>query len=379
MFNRVKPIYLLVALLFFLLTGCSDNSTQGDLNDPDPQPPVDQPNDDPNPPGGSSATVITFAGTGERGTNDGPAAQATFNWPKNLLFDDQWNLYISDSSNDLIRKINTDGEVTTFAGTGERGHRDGPTAEAVFFHPNGIAFHPNGDMFVADRFNSRIRRISTDGEVTTYAGTGARFSIDGTAAAASFELPDGLVIDSDGNVYVADMDGNRIRKISPDLQVTTFAGSGEFGFAEGNGTEVSFRWPTCMAMDSSENIFISDTRNHMIRKLTLNGDVTVIAGNGERGYADGAALSAQFNDPACLAIADDGTIYVAESQGNRIRKISNTGVVTTVAGTGEQGFNDGPADEAMFDAPYGIIINENGNLLVSDLLNNRIRKIILSD
>ena len=373
--KKVMKFFLLLTI-FAMYSACSNNSTQSDFDDTDPQTPVDQPNDDPNSPGGSSATVITFAGTGERGTNNGPIDQATFNWPKNLLFDGQWNLYISDSSNDLIRKINTDGVVTTFAGDGRRGHEDGPAAEATFFHPNGIAFNSDGDMFVADRFNSRIRRISTDGEVTTYAGTGVRVSRDGTASTASFELPDGLVIDSDGNVFVADMDGNRIRKISADLQVTTFAGSGDFGFAEGNGTEASFRWPTCMAMSNSGDIFVSDHRNHMIRKITPNGDVTVVAGTGERGYVDGEALNAQFNDPSCLAIADDGTIYVAESQGHRIRKISNTGVVSTVAGTGEEGFNDGPADEALFNIPYGVIINENGNLLVSDLLNNRIRKII---
>jgi len=265
--KKVMKFFLLLTI-FAMYSACSNNSTQSDFDDTDPQLPVDQPNDDPNSPGGSSATVITFAGTGERGTNNGPIDQATFNWPKNLLFDGQWNLYISDSSNDLIRKINTDGVVTTFAG------------------------------------------------------------------------------------------------------------SGEFGFAEGNGTEASFRWPTCMAMSNSGDIFVSDHRNHMIRKITPNGDVTVVAGTGERGYVDGEALNAQFNDPSCLAIADDGTIYVAESQGHRIRKISNTGVVSTVAGTGEEGFNDGPADEALFNIPYGVIINENGNLLVSDLLNNRIRKII---
>ncbi len=376
MCNRAKPLYLFVVVIFFLLAACSDSSTQSDPDGPDPQRPVEQPDDDPVPPGDDSVTVITFAGTGDVGRTDGPAAQAEFNWPRNLLFDDQWNLYISDSSNDVIRKINTDGEVTTFAGSGGRGHQDGPKGDAMFFQPNGLAFHQNGDLFLADRNNHRVRRISPDGEVTSYAGNGARLSIDGAAASASFELPDGLVIDSEGNVIIADMDGNRIRKITPDQQVTTIAGSGEFGFANGNGTEASFRWPTSIAIDGDGNIFISDTRNHMIRKLTPNGDVTVVAGNGERGYADGEASQAQFNDPHGLAVANDGTIYVAESLGNRIRKISTSGIVSTVAGTGEKGFKDGPADEAMFDSPVGLVINENGNLLVSDLLNNRIRKIV---
>jgi len=366
---------LLILFIVFAYYSCS-SSTDSVPETPENPNRNGDPVDPTGPGGEASATVITFAGTGDAGFQNGPANQAQFHFPRNLLLDDKGNLYISDDLNAAIRIINSDDEVSTFAGTGERGHRDGPKDQAMFFSPNGMAIHQNGDIFLADRNNHRIRRISIEGEVTTYAGNGARFSIDGAAASASFELPDGLVIDSEGNVIIADMDGNRIRKITPDQQVTTIAGSGEFGFAEGNGTEASFRWPTSIAIDGDGNIFISDTRNHMIRKLAPNGDVTVVAGNGERGYANGEALQAQFHDPHGLAIANDGTIYVAESQGNRIRKISTSGMVSTVAGTGEKGFKDGPADEAMFDSPVGLVINENGNLLVSDLLNNRIRKII---
>jgi len=374
--RKVMKFFLLLTIIA-MYSACSNNSTQSDFDDTDPQRPIEQPDDDPNPPGGSAATVITISGfSGNRTLTDGPADQAEFGFPRDLLMDDEWNLYISDSGNRAIRMMTPDGVVTTFAGTGEFGNEDGPRNEATLGSPNQMVWHENGDMYFTDRTTHFVRKISSDGIVSTIAGTGARSSVDGPVDRATFELPNGIVIDADGNIYVSDTGGNTIRMITPDGNVVTVAGSGEFGFAEGNARNAAFRWPGSMIMDGEGNIILSDIRNHMIRKLAPNGDVMVIAGTGERGFADGEALQAQFNDPGALLLADNGSIYVADIRNHRIRKISADGVVTTIAGTGEEGFTDGPALEATFNAPFGLAFDQDGNLFVSDLENNRIRKII---
>ena len=304
-------------------------------------------------------------------------------------------------------------DVTTLAGS-TNGFADGTGAAAQFFSPDGIAVTTDGTIFVADRDNNRIRKITTTGVVTTLAGSTQGFA-DGTGTAAQFYAPRGLAVDVAGNVYVADTQNNRIRKITPAGVVTTLAGSTN-GFADGTGTAAKFNWPQGVTVDATGNVFVADTGNIRIRKITATGVVTTFAGN-TVGTADGIGTAAQFNSPQGLAIDGVGTIFVADSYNNRIRKITATGVVTTLTGTvgqfyyphslavatdgtifvadtdnyrirkitttgeittfagGTGGFADGTGTAAKFNEPAGIAVANDGTIFVADRMNFRIRKI----
>ena len=304
-------------------------------------------------------------------------------------------------------------DVTTLAGS-TNGFADGTGTAAQFFSPDGIAVTTDGTIFVADRDNNRIRKITTTGVVTTLAGSTQGFA-DGTGTAAQFYAPRGLAVDVAGNVYVADTQNNRIRKITPAGVVTTLAGSTN-GFADGTGTAAKFNWPQGVTVDATGNVFVADTGNIRIRKITATGVVTTFAGN-TVGTADGIGTAAQFNSPQGLAIDGVGTIFVADSYNNRIRKITATGVVTTLTGTvgqfyyphslavatdgtifvadtdnyrirkitttgeittfagGTGGFADGTGTAAKFNEPAGIAVANDGTIFVADRMNFRIRKI----
>ena len=251
--------------------------------------------------------------------------------------------------------------VTTLAGN-TFGFADGTGTAAQFWHPDGIAVATDGTIFVADRGNNRIRKITATGVVTTLAGSTQGFA-DGTGTTAKFYAPRGLAVDIAGNVYVADTQNNRIRKITPAGVVTTLAGSSTQGFAEGTGTAAKFNWPQGVAVDATGNVFVADTGNIRIRIITATGVVTTFAGN-TVGTADGIGTAAQFDSPQGLAIDGAGTIFVADSYNNRIRKITALGVVTTMTGTVGQ-----------FYYPHSLAVDAGGNLFVADTDNYRIRKI----
>ncbi len=325
----------------------------------------------------TTVTVSTFAGSGVAGSADGKGKQASFYWPASVALDVAGNLYVADLYNCMIRKISQNGVVTTLAGTGKGGFQDGQGATAEFFQPSGLAVDASGYIYVADKYNSRIRKISPTGMVTTFAGSGVQGTADGQGTAASFRKPVDVALDASGNVYVSDQSNNVIRKISPDGMVTTFAGSGVQGTADGQGTAAQFNLPGGIAVDAAGNVYIADSGNNMIRKISPIGVVTTLAGGGAASAADGKGSEASFQQPDGVAVDTFGNVYVADCWNNKIRKVSPQGEVTTIAGTGSEGSQNGSGVSASFNRPFGLEVDFFGNIYVADLNNNMIRKIVL--
>ena len=329
-----------------------------------------------------AGVVTTLAGTaGVFGSTDATGAAASFGSPSGVATDGAGNVFVTDGS--TIRKITPAGVVTTFAGTASAfGSTDGTGATARFdFSGNGffvdsaLAIDGAGNIYAADYFNRIIRKITPAGVVTTLAGTAGVFgSTDATGAAASFSSPSGVATDSAGNVFVTD--GTTIRKITPTGVVTTFAGTaGVYGHADGTGAAASFFLPDGIATDGAGNIYVSD--GNTIRKITPAGVVTTLAGTvGVTGSADGVGAAASFNAPSGLATDMFGNIYVADSNNCTIRRITPAGVVTTLAGTaGLSASIDATGPAARFGYPLGIATDGANNVYVADFLNHTIRKV----
>jgi streptogramin lyase len=279
--------------------------------------------------------VTTLAGTtGAVGSADGKGVAARFSGPSGVATDGNGNVYVADTDNHTIRKITAAGVVTTLAGSaGSLGSADGIGSEARFYYPYGVATDSNGNLYVADTFNNTIRKVTPEGVVTTLAGTaGQAGKADGVGANARFNRPYGLAIGSDGTVYVADTYYNTIRTITPSGAVATLSGSRR---REGtSGTVAHFNYPFGVATDSVGNVYIADTNNHAIRKITPAEEITTLAGTaGTEGHADGTGADARFREPFGLATDTSGNVYVADTNNHTIRKITSAGVVTTLAGT----------------------------------------------
>ncbi len=325
--------------------------------------------------------VTTLAGkVGVSGSADGIGTAASFNQPYGIATDSTGNVFVADSGNNTIRKITPDGAVTTFAGKpGVSGSADGTGAAASFFYPSAITADSGGNIYVTDSRNNSIRKITPLGAVTTLAGGGGSGSADGTGAAASFYYPVGIATDGTGNVFAADTFNHTVRKITPSGAVTTLAGVvAVFGSADGTGAAASFKRVDSIATDSTGNVFAADTFNHTIRKITPSGAVTTLAGSADvPGSADGTGAVATFNYPQGIATDRTGNIYVADTGNHTIRKITPAGAVTTLAGkAGVRGSADGTGVEATFDEPSGIAIDSVGNVYVTGAgSNDKIRKI----
>jgi len=295
------------------------------------------------------------------------------NFPYGVVTDAAGNIYVADSGNDQIKKITPGGVVTVFAGSGTLGSADGSGASASFNRPWGITMDKNGNIYVADAGNNKIRKINTAGVVTTIAGNGTKGSGDGIGSQVSFNNPSGVAIDATGNIYVVDSDNNKIRKIKSDGSVSTFAGNGLYSSLDGTGTDAGFYNPHGIAVDKSGNLYIADG-NDRIRRITPDALVTTVAGN-NAGHADGNGTAASFYFPISIAIDATGNLYIADSGNNLVREVSPGGTVTTIAGNGSISTTDGTGTNASINAPTGIALDPSGNLYVTEGPNNKIRKI----
>lgn len=318
--------------------------------------------------------VSTLAGS-TQGYLDGVGVNAKFNSPTNVQFDANGNVYVVDWLNNYIRKISPTGNVTTFAGSGSIGYRDGVGTNAQFTYPNSIAIAADGTIYVSDRMSHYIRKISPAGVVTTFAGNGTPGYADGMGTTAQLNRPSGIALDKSGNLYVADYENQRIRKITPSGLVSTIAGNGIIGYVNGAVGIARFNNPAALTIDNQGNIYVADAFNNCIRKISTDGIVSTFAGKNIAGFQDGIGTTARFFYPHGIAYdSNNGNFYVGDMYNNRVRKINSIGLVSTIAGA-DAGSVDGLGTEARFNNPYGVSVDMAGNIYVADLGNNRIRKI----
>jgi sugar lactone lactonase YvrE len=327
-------------------------------------------------------TVSTLAGaSGLYGTADGTGSSARFRGPHNLILDPAGNLYIADRSNHTVRKMTPGGVVTTLAGgPGQSGAVDGNGTAARFKYPGALAMDASGNLFVSDWGNQAVRKITPAGDVSTVAGTlGQSGFVDGTGSAARFNQPDCLAMDGSGNLFVADNHNNRIRMITPGGVVTTFAGNGQWALLDGLGTSAQIGNPVGLAFDPSGNLYVSQD-NDVIRKVTAAGQVSTVAGAYQvEGATDGQGSAASFYYPAGLAWdAANNRLLVADSYNHSIRTVSPSGLVGTLAGSPSLiGTADGQGAAARFYFAYGVAVDSARSIFVADIFNSTIRKVTL--
>ncbi len=320
--------------------------------------------------------VTTFAGSGSPGNLNGNGPAATFTYPSGMAADESGNIYVTDVTANIVREITPAGVVTTFAGNGNQASVDGAGTAASFNYPSSIAIDGVGNLYVTDENSNKIRKITPAGVVSTYAGTGASGSSNGAALTqASFWLPHGIAVDGAGNVYVSERGNNLVRKITPGGIVSTLAGSGAAGSSNGTGTAASFNAITGLASDNNSNIYVADGGNNMLRKISPAGVVSTLAGSTTAGSSDGTGTSAGFSAPAGIAVDFAGNLYVSDQRNNTIRQVNPSGLVTTLAGKGYVDTTNAVGNLAGFTNPQGLTIDLSGNVYVADAGNYKIRKI----
>jgi RHS repeat-associated protein len=314
-----------------------------------------------------TGTAVSYSPSNTGGSPSGSILTSAYasgmNNPLGTAVDNLGNVYVADAGNHRIQKVAPGGTVSTLAGAGYPGYADGTGTSAVFQHPSALTVDGSGNVYVSDQQNHRIRKITPAGVVTTIAGSGSAGASNGTGTAASFSSPIGLAVDAAGNLYVADYGNHRIRKISPSRVVTTFAGSGAAGMANGTGTAASFRNPMGLSIDASGNLYVADRLNHAVRKITPAGVVSTLAGNGSAGSANGTGTAASFNQANGVAVNGTGTVYVADLINNLVRRVTPAGVVDNLV---------------SLSSPYGINIGSDGALYVAENSNGIIRKVSVS-
>jgi RHS repeat-associated protein len=336
----------------------------------------------------SSAIISTVAGNGGvgYGGDGGPAVQGMLGQPYAAAVDASGNIFIADTINSRIRKVDTGGIITTVAGNGSLGYSGdgGPATEARLGYVYGIAVDSIGNIFIADTINDCIRRVDTNSIITTVAGPGSwgNGGDNGPALQAKLRIPMGVAVDNAGNIYIADTYNYRIRKVDGSGIITTVAGNGARGYSGDGGParQGSLSWPMGIAVDDKGNIFIADYGNNRIRKVDRTGIITTVAGNGVQGYSGdgGPAIQANIGYPDGIAADRVGNLYIAAN--NRVRKVDTSGVIITVAGSGASGYNGDeiPAATAMLNRPTGVAADSKGNIFIADSSNSRIRKVVFS-
>ncbi|GAA4320796.1 hypothetical protein GCM10023149_20270 [Mucilaginibacter gynuensis] len=327
-------------------------------------------------PMGNYGEVITLAGTGVAGTTNGAGDIAKFSAPRGIGVAADGNIFVTEIDNNQIRRITPAGFVSTYAGTGIAGYKDGSLTSSQFNRPAGLTFDLTGNMYIADENNQMVRKIATDGTVSKVAGSGNRGFDNGPANLATFREPGALVTDALGNIFVVDANNLVIRKINTLGIVSTFTGTGRPGSTNGGPTTASFLAPYGITIDKAGYLYVADVINHIVRQISPTGFVNTYAGNGIPGDKDAPLpRDASFAYPTGVAIDNNGTLYIADRNNHKIKRVTPGGVVTTLAGTGLPGNRNGKGTEASFRNPSGVAIGPGGVIYVADELNNLIRKI----
>ena len=353
------------------------------------------------PPVESSGLIVTAAGTGRGGYNgDGfLAVHKQLNYPLGVAADGQGHVYVADTHNHRVRKVNTaTGEISTVAGSGQWGFSGdgGPAVNARLDRPHGVALDAAGNLYIADTWNHRIRRVDPSGRIATVAGNGAvgLWGDGGRATDAPLQAPYNVAADTAGNLYIADTFNNCVRKVDASGRITAFAGvgaSGPFngGFSGdgGRAVDAELNTPADVAADAAGNVYIADTWNHRVRKVDPSGEITTVAGSGATGFGRGGyagdggpALSARLDAAAGVAADAAGNVYIADWNNQRIRKVDAvSGTIAAIAGSGARGYggDGGPPLRAAMNRPQVVALDGNGNLYIADSENNRIRRVIL--
>jgi sugar lactone lactonase YvrE len=329
-------------------------------------------------------SVVAGNGLSSGGGDGGLATGASLAYPAGLAFDSSGNLYIADSYNSNVRKVDTNGIISTVAGDGGASGfagDGGPATKALLQNPAGIAVDKSGNLYIADRLNQRIRMVAAStGIITTIAGSSTTgwHGDGGPAVQATFTLPSSIAIDSAGNLYIADQNNWSVRRISTSGIITTVAGTGQWGSTGdgGQATKATMAGPQGVAVDAAGNLYIADSGNQRIRRVDPSGIITTIAGTGTGGFSgDGtAATGATFSNPVAVAVDASGAVYVADGDNNRIRRFTVGGAVTTFAGTTTSVGDGGPSTQARVE-PWSIAVDSAGNLYIADRLENRVRKV----
>jgi uncharacterized protein YjdB len=335
------------------------------------------------------AVITTYAGTGVSGYNgDGIAATSAQLYHDGIAADAAGNLYVADYNNQRIRKITPDGTITTICGngTGTSTGDGGPATAATVNQPLDVLLDASGNIYISEYFGNRIRKINTSGIISTVAGTGsATFGGDGgPATAAQLNRPSGMGMDAAGNLYFADFDNNRVRKINTSGVISTIAGTGTSGYSGdgGAGTSANLALPFRVAVDGPGNVYIADFLNSRVRKVNTSGVITTVAGTGTNGFSGdgGPATAANITYAFGVSLDASNNLYISDYNNNRIRKVDGSGIITTVAGTGTGGFSGdgGPATAAKLSNPVDVTFDGSGNMYIADRSNSRIRKIGLA-